>query len=181
MLRLHLAPLYRKVHYFLNRWLLWGGRVRPGRMYAKGRPLDPEFLGTEQLYSRCKLDWIDENGHLKPTYVRIPDQSVNREKYSQCKDVLLPDGSPQSRAWLLWGVASVRVEDLPPQSQSAGGVTFQVTVEHDPLDDNYGHCELRVYKDGHRECDSKKVNSKVKKEYQVKLARRTRVIVRPLV
>ena len=83
--------------------------------------------------------------------------------------------------WILWGVAAFCAGDLPPKTQTTGDVKYEFTVEHDPLDDNYGHSELRVYKDGKREKDTKKINTGVKKEYRTKLAFRTRIVVRPLV
>jgi len=150
-------------------------------MYRAGRPIDPDFLVSEKLFFRCMLDWIDERGRIKPAGIHFPDQSVNREKYSRCTDVLLPDGSQRSKAWVLWGVVVIRVEDLPPETRSAGDIAYRFTVEHDPLEDNYGHSELRVYKDGQRESNKKKIGSLVKKEYRTKLALRTRVIVQPLV
>jgi len=150
-------------------------------MYRNGRPLDAAFLANERLFFRCTLDGIGDEGRIKPASIHPPDQSVNREKYSSCRDVLLPDGSPRSKVWILWGVAMILVEDVPPETRSAGGIAFRFTVEHDPLDDNYGHSELRVYKNGQRERDKKKMNSQVKKEYRTKLALRTRVVIKPLI
>lgn len=151
------------------------------RMYRNGRPADPDFTPAEELYFRCMRDSIDEGGRIKKANIHPPDQSVNREKYSCCTDVLLPDGSPRSKAWVLWGVVAIRVEDLPPETRSPGGIAYRFTVEHDPWEDNYGHAELRVYKDGQRESNNKRINSQVKKKYRTELARRTRVIVQPLV
>jgi hypothetical protein len=150
-------------------------------MLRNGRGVDANFLPSEKLYLRCKTAWIGENGHVNPAYIHFPDQSVNRQKYSYPVDVLWPDEREQSRAWINWGVASLRVEDLPPEMRTSGNAVYCFTAEHDPLDDNYSHTELRVYKDGERECDSKKINQLVKKEYRTILALRTRLEVRPLV
>jgi hypothetical protein len=149
-------------------------------MYRNGRPVDPGFLATERLFFRCRLDSLDGSGRIKPAEIHFPDQSVNREKYSRRTDVLLPDGSPRSKDWLLHGVAEVEVRDLPPETRSAGDVAYQFKVEHDPMDDNYAHSELRVYKDKQRETDKKRINAVVKKQYRTELALRTRVVVQPL-
>ena len=155
-------------------------------MYRNGRPIDPDLLATEKLYLRCKLDWIDQSGQIKKAYISFPDQSVNRQRFSRPKDVLLPDGSEKSKEWILWGVARILVSDLPPDEQTTGGagsrgMTYSFSAEHDPEEDNYSHTELRVYKNGQRERKSKKINSQVKTAYRTKLALRTRIVIRPLV
>ena len=75
----------------------------------------------------------------------------------------------------------VQISDLPPDIASPGGVSFSFTAEHDPLEDNYSHSELRVYKNGIREQAKKKINSQVKKKYRTDMAFRTRLVVRPLI
>jgi hypothetical protein len=127
------------------------------------------------------LDWIENENQIKPANIHFPDQSVNRERFSRPKDVLLPDGSERSKSWILCGVASFRVADLPGDMQSPGGVSFRFTVEHDPNEDNYSHSELRVYKNGQRERDKRRINDTIKKAYRTKLALSTRVIVTPLI
>lgn len=95
--------------------------------------------------------------------------------------MLLPDGSEHSHDWVYWGVARITVDDLPDGISTDGNVTYDFTVEHDPIVDNYGHAELRVYKGGRRESNSKKINQQVKKKYRTILALKTSVIVNPLV
>lgn len=151
------------------------------RMYRNDRPIDTTFGRAEQLFFRCKLDWIDDTQRIKPAKVHFPDQSVNREKYSRPTDVLLPDSSPRSKEWIVWGVAVIRVCDIPPASETSAGVSYAFTAEHDPDDDNYGHTELRVYKNGQRESNKKKINETIKKEYRTNLALRSAVTVQPLV
>jgi hypothetical protein len=150
-------------------------------MYRNGRAVDPGFLDTEQLFFRCKRDAILDTDRIKPAAVHFPDQSVNREKYSRCTDVLIPDGSPRSKDWLFWGVARIFVRDVPPETTSSGRVPFRFTIEHDPEEDNYSHSELRVYKNNQRERDKNKINQQVKKEYRTKLALAARVLVRPYI
>jgi hypothetical protein len=150
-------------------------------MYRDGRPVDDEFQQSELLFFRCKHDEVLATDQIKPSAVHFPDQSVNREKYSRHRDVLLPDGSPKSEAWILWGVARVYVRDIPTEMKSSGSISYQFTVEHDPQEENYAHSELRVYKNGQREKDKKKINEQIKKAYRTKLALSARVITKPLV
>ena len=73
----------------------------------------------------------------------------------------------------------LHVGDLPPEMQTSGKIAYSFAAEHDPLENNYGHSELRVYKDGQRA--QKTINSKIKKKYRMKLAFQCRVIVQPVV
>lgn len=136
-------------------------------------------MPTERLFLRCQREWVADDGTIKPANIHFPDQSVNREKYSRLCDVLLPDG-PDTLKWVYQGVASLAVKDVPKQMTSAGNVVFDFTVEHDPLDDNFGHAELRVYKSGKREKNKGKINSEVKKAYRTEVGLRTRVVFWPL-
>lgn len=149
-------------------------------MCRNGRAIDPAFLPSERLYFRFKAGWLDDDGRIKPSYIHFPDQSVNREKYSKPRDVLLPDGSERSRDWILWGVVTVRAGDVPPSMTTDGNVCYQFNVEHAPDDSNYAHSELRVYKENKRETESSKVNKRIKKKYRTILAQKTRVIIQPL-
>jgi hypothetical protein len=173
---------FRSISYEFKRRFFWKGRNRPGRMYRRGRSIDNLFDSTEELYVRCKKDWINDGESIKPANIRFPDQSVNRAKYSKPRDVLLPDSSGRYREQIHWGVARITVNDVPRVIVSTGGgVECHFTVEHDPLEDNYGHSELRVYKEGNRVKDGKKVNQKVKKQYRTIVGLKSRVIVRPLI
>lgn len=181
MVRCALQRLYRRSLYLIYKFGCWRGRPRPSRLYQRGRPVDSDMPPTERLYFRCMRDWLDDNDSVRPAQIQFPDQSVNRERYSRPRDVLLPDGALVSRNWILWGVSMVQISDLPPDIASPGGVSFSFTAEHDPLEDNYSHSELRVYKNGIREQAKKKINSQVKKKYRTDMAFRTRLVVRPLI
>lgn len=170
----------RRGLYGARRYLFWLGNIRPRRMYRRRRPEDGVFTQDEKLFFRCKRGWVDGNAQVKPAHVHFPDQSVNREKYSKPGDVLLPDRSDKSNEWIYWGVASTTIADIPEPIETEGRVEYSFTAEHDPLDDNYGHTELRVYKDGNRESNKKKINNQIKKKYRTILALSTHVIIRPL-
>ena len=150
-------------------------------MYQNGRTIGSDIADDERLFFRCVKESVDSNNRIKPASVRFPDQSVNREQFSRPGDVLLPDGETRSKEWILNGVVAFFRNDLPCQSSSGGDVTYTFTAEHDPVEDNYGHTELRVYKDGRRVLKSKQVNTEVKKRYRLQLARKAQVIIRPLI
>lgn len=187
------APSYatkaaRRALYWVMSTFVWRA-PRPRAMLRMDRPPDPLFFPEELLYLRCTLEGAEtlsaDDGSLRrrvrPAYIHFPDQSVNRQKYSRPWHVLLPGASEDSRDWILWGVACVPVAALPPPQETAGKVLYEFTVEHDPLDDNFGHAELRVYKNRQRETDKKKINAKVKKTYRQLLSEQTRIILDPLV
>jgi hypothetical protein len=139
-------------------------------MYRNGRSIDPCFDGDELLYNRCLLEHI--NGEqLLPTGIRFPDWSVNRAKYSEPEDVLVPDFQD-------WGIAQFEVRNIPKSLISPGSVKFDFKVEHDPLNDNYSHSEVRTYKNGQHSKDLD-VNKTVKKEFRQLLSERTVLISRP--
>lgn len=154
----------------------------PRRMLRRGRPVDPSFSLREKLYFRCKCDAVMDGGRIKPKQVPFPDQSVNRQRYSKARDVLLPlsTGAEHSRKWLFWGVAMIRVRDVPGAALDGSQVEHVFRVEHDPLDENYGHSEIRVYKQGVHMREKREIDDLVKKEYRTNLALRARVVVQPL-
>lgn len=182
-MRDEVSCVYRRLIYLLSRYLIWGGKYRPSRMFAGGRQFDKVFYPDEVLYFRCKKDWIDGNEKsIKPASFPIPNQSVNRNKYSKPKDVLIPNNEEKTKGWIFWGVARIFVKDIPEGVETEGSigakkVYYKFGVAHDPEEDNFGHSEIRVYKDGGA---IKKVNSKeVKKVYRTNLSFKSRIIVKP--
>ena len=109
-------------------------------MYRRGRPIDPIFEPAEWLYHRCKLEEVDGD-RLLPTAISFRNWSVNRGKYSEPEDVLIPD-------WKDWGIAKFRAEHVPGPMNTAGDTVWEFKIEHDPLEDNYSHSEIRSYKNG---------------------------------
>jgi hypothetical protein len=144
----------------------------PARMYRNGRPVDPNFDHDENLYRRCKGDQIDGD-RLARDAIGFPDWSVNRARYSEPGDALLPD-------WPDWGVVRFTVGSVPPRITSPGGPVFEFRVEHVPEDRNYAHSEVRSYKNGQhsRKLDVPKT---VKVEFRQRLSEQTTVIIEPQV
>jgi hypothetical protein len=146
---------------------------RPDRMYRSGRSLDQVFDESELLYNRCLAEHIEEE-RLLATAIRFPDWSVNRAKYSEPEDVLIPD-------YLDWGIAAFEVGNVPKSltSPAPGNVKYDFRVAHDPVEDNYSHSEVRTYKDEHHE-KKLDVNKTVKKLFRQILSEKTVIIRKPL-
>ncbi|MTJ22697.1 hypothetical protein FJR06_15770 [Dolichospermum sp. UHCC 0352] len=145
---------------------------RPQKMYRMSHPVDMSFDENEKLYNRCQKEHI--NGErLLPTGIKFPDWSVNREKYSDPEDVLVPN-------FFDWGIAQFKVSDVPEQIESPGNIKYDFRVEHDPTEDNYAHSEVRTYKDGNH---SKKleVNKTVKKLFRQMLSEKTVIIKQSII
>jgi len=170
----------RRSAYFILR-ILWRNH-RPKRMYRRGRAPDQSFGPTEELYVRCTADECQSLGDkatIKPAALRVASQSFNRQRYSKIRDVLLPSPDiPKSRSWILAGVAVCAVKSVPAQVLDGTGAVCRFQVEHDPLDDNYSHTELRAYVNGERRLE---LSRKVKKECQTILALKLAVKIKPLV
>jgi hypothetical protein len=143
----------------------------PARLLCNGRPVDPDFSGTEKLYFRLPLLQLDEEQLDSLPTGKVPSLpfSVNREKYSNPNDVVL--GYPD------WGIAMIRVQDIPP---SLSG--FEFRVRHLPVDDddanNYSHAEVKAFQDG-KEVDHKNIPKSVKIAFRTVLSRRAKIFKQP--
>jgi len=145
---------------------------RPERMYKDDRPIDQFFDKEELLYNRCLSDHIRGNS-LLPSAIKFPDWSVNRSKYSDPEDVLFPK-------FFDWGIAQFTVGDVPDSLTSPGEIIYNFKVDHDPVEDNYAHSEIRTYKEEIHKKDLD-VNNTVKKKFRQILAEKTIVIRQPLI
>lgn len=141
----------------------------PQGMFRNGRPIDPIFLPDEALYIR--FDKIN-NEIVDPACIRAPVQSVNRSKYSKPEWVLLAK-YPQ---FLRWGYGSFKVSDIPESITSESGVTHNFKVEHEPLEDNYSHSEVRSYKNGEL---VKSKNNAIRLKYRVILSQKIIILKMP--
>jgi hypothetical protein len=113
-------------------------------MYRKGRPVVNDFDPGEWFYYRVQRDWIQPDGTVSAFHIQpCPQTSTNRQRYSQCWHVLYP-----REKFAQWAVFKLQAELLPStvQADAIGATVYSVRTEHDPMDDNYGHCETRVYR-----------------------------------
>jgi len=144
----------------------------PTRLLRNGRPVVPEFAPDELLFMRVTPDKIHAD-EVDVTAVRFPDFSVNRGKFSEPGDVLLPNHFGM-------GVCQFEVRDVPPGPYvpvgSKRNYTFKVV--HVPNEDNYSHSEVRAHKDGihKRKLDVPKTT---KKWFRDQLRQKMRVVIRP--
>jgi hypothetical protein len=129
---------------------------------------------------------LDDAGRLGVAAIRFPDQSVNRQKYGKPLDVLVPlprklAGSGRSREWLYHGVAAFPVGCVPAYLEdSRGEVICDFRVEHDPLEYNYAHAEIRAFIKGERLPDKKGVSPSDRKKFRMMVFEQVTVVVKPL-
>ena len=142
----------------------------PGTLLRRGRPVDPVFERGEPLYRRLRAFDVDADGRVEPTSLESPDFSVNRGKYSEPGDVILLH--PRC------GIASFLVVDVPELLVSGDDVEYRFAVEHDPLDDNYAHSEVRTYR-GRRRLAPKKAPKSVRTRFRLALAAKMKILERP--
>lgn len=146
-----------------------------------GRPPDPSFSPSELLYMRVRKCHVEDRRLTDVSAIRFPDQSVNRSKHSQASDVLIPEpGSEKSWQWILLGVLGFPVECVPACLQGNDHVVCDFRVEHDPLEHNYAHSEIRVYRDEKRVRDKKLIGKAHRKRYRLAIMEKTRVLIEPL-
>ncbi len=148
---------------------------RPDEMYRHGRAIDPIFAPDENLYMRVCADQIDlEERRVLPTAFRFPNQSVNREKYT---------GDP---LWVLYpnffdmGVVAFEVQQIPTPILREGGPAYEFRPVHDPLEENYGHSEVRGNRESDRTFNPRlKAPRNVKVQFRMRLGEAARIIHYP--
>lgn len=143
---------------------------RPERMLRRDRPVDDNFDLEEELYYRCQARHVDGQ-RLLPEAIRFPNFSVNRSKYSEPEDVLIP-------SYQDWGIATFRVRDLPEPESTDEKTEYEWRVVHDPLEDNYAHSEIRTFKNGVYS-ETLKVSTTIKKKFRQILSERIIVTHQP--
>lgn len=141
------------------------------------------FYVDEELYYRIKRESLEQDGSIKPAMVHFPSQSVNCSQLGYPTDVLLPNERADSHQNLVLGVAIVLARELPTPYTTGSGAQetrYEFCIEHDPVELNYGHCEIRVFKGGKEERSSSKIGNTVKKHYRTIVGLKSRVAVRPI-
>jgi hypothetical protein len=143
-------------------------------MVQGSRGIDGEFLPSHNLYQRIEAEDI-VGDRLLPARIRILDQSVNWSKYSRPWDVTF--------GYRKQGIARIAVRDLPPplprELPNKDAKYHDFKPAHDPLPQNYSHCEIRVSKNGVRVTNAKQIGDLAKKEYRTMLSDRCVIVMRP--
>lgn len=158
-------------------------------MRRNSRPVRECSLADGEFYFRWYSDWMDNDLAVRSDNLQPPNQSVNcgswggRPWYVLIPDPMQPktaaDETARQRRRLCMGIVAALTV---PDDYVEGSVTYHFALEHDPLEYNYHHCEIRVYRDGQRLSDadlSKGPGKKAKKHYRIRLAEHCRIILLP--
>lgn len=141
-------------------------------MYRKGRGIDRGILPRHCLYFRVQREDLIGN-RINPGRIRASDTSVNWSKYSLPWDVVFDYKGA--------GIARFMVRDVPkilPTTVAGGTKEHHFRPVHDPLEENYSHCEIRCFKEGEHHT-SGKLPVTVKKEFRQILSDRAYVLMLP--
>jgi hypothetical protein len=143
---------------------------RPEDMKRNGRPLVPDFEPLEWLYYRIPPTQVQAGGFIDPISVKCPCPAVssNRASLSEPWHVLYPRDKYGS-----WAVFKFQRESLPEtvRANVDGATTFTIKTEHDPLEENYGHCATRLYRGEEKVKREDQVNPQAKNEFRLRFAR----------
>lgn len=144
-------------------------------MLQGSRIPDPTFDASEALYLRCLRDYVHGDRLLAAgiAFPRIPRTSLNRGKYSEPEDVLLP-------IYLDFGVLEIGIHQVPHAATKGDGSEVRIRVDHEPEPLNYSHSCLNVY-DETSEVPRDDVSKTIKKKIRGEFARLGRVIRSPAV
>ncbi len=117
------------------------------RLLRKGRPVEPNFIGTEKLYRRVSMKDVDLDEHAPQAVLSSafsegwPQLSFNRSKFSEAGDVKYP-----TQQYWYCGAASIQVRHVPPGLRiEEGYVHIFLEILHQPLDENYSHSVVRSF------------------------------------
>jgi hypothetical protein len=127
-------------------------------MLQNNREADQNFEPEEELFIRFKIIHEDK---LIPIEIKSVNQSINRSKHGcQPEWVLLP-------CYKNWGYGAFKVRDIPTFMTTSAGVRYNFQVDHVPLELNYCHSEIHVYKD--RQLQNRINNAKTKADFKMEL------------
>lgn len=137
-----------------------------------GRAPDLNILPVHCLYFRINREDV-LGDRINPDRIRSKDTSVNWSKYSKPWDVIFDHEGA--------GFARFLVRDIPeilPEKLEGNAKPHHFRPVHDPLTENYSHCEIRCFKDGVRHTGNK-LPETVKKEYRQILSDRGVILSMP--
>src|SRR5262249_48137539 len=121
----------------------------PVAMQTLQKPTITHFPDDELLYYRFHFDHWEDGGVAAEAF-RPPDMSVNRGSLGPPEWTILTENDD----YVLWGVASFRVEQIPTGEgmEHLGVFIFRFRPEHVPLRKNYPHSEIWIFRDGVHIC-----------------------------
>lgn len=176
---------YRKAVYSFAKWFLWFGKTQPSAMRRAGRPSRDVEINVELLFGRILNQFIGEDGKLNPDKFppNIVDLSMNRSgEGGKWWFVIIPDPpkkndpefNERNNQRPCYGVFELKASEIPAPYHHNGDIyTFKPI--HAPLDHNYQHCEIAVFKNDAIRLEEHHVKQKSMKKlrshYRVVMAR----------
>jgi hypothetical protein len=149
-------------------------------MQTLQKPKIHRFDKDELLYYRFHFDHWEDGGVAAEAF-RLPDMSVNRGTLGPPQWTILTEDDE----YVLWGVASFRVEQIPVgvEMEHLGVIIFTFRPEHVPLRKNYPHSEIWVFRDGVHICKKDKNVALLDPEFHLRWRERlsmlTHVVIQP--
>ena len=140
-------------------------------MYRQGRPVDSRFLPRHQLYFRCtKEDLIGPR--LNPARIPYKNVSVNWSKYGKPWDVIFDYPDEGFVRFIVGELPKELPKDIPPVPKGSKKAKHLPDLHffkpvHDPIEENYGHCEIATFRKGER---IDLTSSLVKKEFRTAMS-----------
>lgn len=152
----------------------------PHEMMTHEKPKIHHFPKDEFLYYRFHFDHWEDGGVAAEAF-RPPDMSVNRGSLGPPEWTILTEDDE----YVLWGVASFRVEQIPTGVEMIhlGKIIFTFRPEHVPLKKNYPHSEIWVFRDGAHICIQNRNTDLLDPEFHMRwrerLSQLAHVIIQP--
>lgn len=139
----------------------------PHHLLSQGREVDDDFQPTEKLFIRFTKEQVSGDGFVLPmsAFPNFPNTSVNRSKYGEAEDVLIP-------VYLDWGIAACECCGLDTDEVFAGdNEVIQLIPKHKPLPTNYPHTEITLAPPRHK-------SKQVKRLFRLRMNKVLKVIKR---
>lgn len=128
----------------------------PSEMLSKGRSPDDDFGEDEKLYRRFPPSKNRKKfkKYLGQYSIALPDMSVVRSKFNGKPEFALYDVTRNDKYHSGWGVVSIAVQDIPPET-FLNGIGYPLKCKHMPLKRNYQHSEVRIHDSSGTHLDSR--------------------------
>lgn len=150
--------------------ILW--TVAPDRLRRNDRAIDSNFKRFERIYFRVMPDDFLED-RINPVRIRCFNMSVNWSKYSCPLDVICPQPSSGIARLLICRLPAIFPKELSDEKEKK----HEFFLEHDPLDDNYSHCQVACMKGDQRAMKDSVLSRTAKKEYRTLISDHSVIIL----
>jgi hypothetical protein len=152
-------------------------------MFSWGRKAQSSFDSTERLYWRFedvayREEPADPFQYLRSrlqSQFRLPDQSVNRSRYSGPLDVLFPSGFGEGVVSFCYSYA----RDSRVGKSGKESVWFDFVPQHVPITRNFGHSEVWIFRARIKDEHDKRPPKLVETAFKLALATDAEVVRYP--